>query len=410
MSMGWKNTGMRVRSIDRANPALLGIFWFGIQAVWGAILGISLQSRTSELAPGHALVSYGFIAACGAAIAAITQLAVGAWSDRRVGSSGRRIEFYVAGAVVAACALVMFYRAPSFIWLLASFGLLQFGMNIAIGPYQAIIPDFVERRRVGGASAWMAALQSAGNAAGALAAARISSAPLLGGILALTVLATCVVTALHALKLRVRVLETAALTRRGGRAFLDLFVSRALVYVGFYTLLGYLYFYLRAMPGAGDSSARAGAGVLIFLFTALGVGGAVLAGRPSDRTDKRLVATAGTAAVIAALLIFASFPSVAATYLATVIAGVGWGVFLVADWALGCRVVRSDARARAMAIWNLAVVGPQIAAPALATLVLGLLGLLASPLAARAAFVLAALEVAGGSAWLWYLPASVARD
>ena len=41
------------------SPFRLALFWLGIQAVWGALLGISLQSRTIELAPTNALIAYG---------------------------------------------------------------------------------------------------------------------------------------------------------------------------------------------------------------------------------------------------------------------------------------------------------------------------------------------------------------
>jgi hypothetical protein len=59
-----------------------------------------------------------------------------------------------------------------------------------------------------------------------------------------------------------------------------------------------------------------------------------------------------------------------------------------------------------MGIWNLALLIPQIAAPFLATAVLSSLHLLQQSSAPRIAFVLAAIEVLGGVAWIWRLPAS----
>ena len=76
------------------NPLRLGLFWLGIQAVWGALLGISLQSRTIELVSGGgALVAYGRLATIGAVVAASVQIAVGPWSDARRARRSRRIEF-----------------------------------------------------------------------------------------------------------------------------------------------------------------------------------------------------------------------------------------------------------------------------------------------------------------------------
>ena len=88
---------------------------------------------------------------------------------------------------------------------------------------------------------------------------------------------------------------------------------------------------------------------------------------------------------------------------ATLVAGLGWGVFLVADWAIACRVLPAGAMASAMGVWNLAIVLPQIAAPAFTTAVLQHLGLTGGGLAPRVAFGLALGETLIGIAWLWRL-------
>ena len=143
------------------SPARLALFWLGIQAVWGALLGISLQARTIELTAGNALIAYGHLATAGAIVAAVVQIVVGPWSDARRRTGSRRLEFYGTGAIASALAIAWFYAARDFAGLTAAFLCLQAGMNVAIGPYQAIIPDVVTRARFGVASSWMAALQSA---------------------------------------------------------------------------------------------------------------------------------------------------------------------------------------------------------------------------------------------------------
>jgi MFS family permease len=389
-----------------ASPLRLALFWFGIQAVWGALLGISLQARTIELAAGSAVLAYGRLATAGAVMAAIAQIAVGVFADFRRRKGSRRLEFYTTGAVGGALALVWFYEAGTFASLTLAFVVLQAVMNVAIGPYQAIIPDFVESRRVGSASSWMAALQSAGNAAGALAASFINNARLLGASLGALLLVTCAITSKHARELPLREPPKEPTPLRVTRPFVDLFISRALVYVGFYTLLGYLLFYVQATLGAASlSNARLFTGILIVSFTIVGAVGAALAARPSDRLDKRLVATLGAAGFILALAIFIGAHATAAVVVATVVAGIGWGVFLVADWAIACRVLPAGAMASAMGIWNLAIVLPQIIAPALTTFVLGRTGAVGGA-APRLAFALAFAETLLGIAWLWRLSRS----
>src|ERR1700729_2146188 len=315
------------------NPFQLALFWLGIQAVWGALLGISLQSRTIELSPDNALIVYGRLATVGAIVAGIVQVVVGFRSDARRREGSRRIEFYAIGALAGPVSLALFYDAATIVSLTIAYVAIQASLNVAIGPYQAIIPDFVERLRVGAASSWMAALQGAGNAIGALAASFIANAKLLGAALGALLLVTCALTSSHARELPLR--DAPALRAgelRVTRPFVDLFVSRALIYVGFYTLLGYLLFYVeKVLHAASLGAARQQTGILIVTFTLVGAVGAALAARPSDRLDKRLVATAGAAAFIVALAVFIESHTLVWAGVATGVAGLGWGAFLVAD-------------------------------------------------------------------------------
>lgn len=389
-----------------ASPFRLALFWFGIQAVWGALLGISLQARTSEFSPANAQVTTNELATGGAAVAAIVQILVGLWADSRRRQRSRRIEFYLFGALGGTAALLGFYGAGNLAALAVAFVALQATLNVAIGPYQAIIPDFVGPKRFGIASSWMAALQSAGNAMGALCASFIANARVLGAALSALLLATCALTATHIRRLPLFESPESQERLRITRPFVDLFISRALVYVGFYTLLFNLFFYVRNVLGAPTIAGGSRlTGILILCFTVVGTFGAAVASRPSDRVDKRLVATLGAVAFIAALAIFIVAHGTATVVVATVIAGIGWGIFLVADWAIACRVLPSGAMASAMGIWNLAIVVPQIVAPALTTFVLSRTAAVGSA-GPRIAFTMALIETLVGIAWLWRLSRS----
>jgi len=371
--------------------------------VWGALLGVSLQARAIELAPTRSLTAYGTLAIAGASVAAFTQILAGLLSDRRRRRGSRRIEFYAAGAIVGAAALVWFYSASTFTQLVAATIVLQVAMNIAIGPYQAAIPDFIEERRFGSASSWMAGLQSLGNAAGAVVAGFIADARAVAAILCGALLAGCAVTSLHVRRLQPGPHETTAVWI--SREFGNLFISRALVYVGFYTLLGYLLFYVSDLPGMHGAEIKRFAGFLLLLFTVAGAAGAWLGSAPARGMDRRTLATIGGSVFIASLLIFLAITGAIAVPAATLAAGASWGVFLTADWSLGCRFLPRSALATAMAFWNLALLLPQILAPLIATAAIGGLHQLHTGRGPKVAFLVAALEVACGIAWLWRLPA-----
>ncbi|HZZ01208.1 MAG TPA: MFS transporter [Candidatus Baltobacteraceae bacterium] len=388
------------------SPAKLAAFWLGAQALWGALLGVSLQSRSIELAPATAIVSYSYLAAIGAVVAAIVQIAVGPLSDWRRRHGSKRIEFYAVGTIGGAIALIAFYDATNFATLTAALIALQATLNIAAGPYQAIIPDTIPRDKLGIASSWMSGLQSLGNAIGAVFATVITNGRILGATLAAFLVACAGVTVAHVRGLHLQAPPPSE-PFRVTRAFVDLFISRALVYVGFYTLVGYLLFYVTGVLGIpAGAAAQQQTGIFILAFTVLAAIGAGVAAKPTDRMDKRLVATIGCAGTIAALMLFVASHNTVLAAFATAVAGLGWGVFLVADWAIACRILPPGALASTMGIWNVAVAGPQIVAPLLTAAVLQRLGLAAATagsLGPRVAFGLALGETLLGIAWLWRL-------
>lgn len=399
------NSGTRAIAGKPVAPRLAA-YWFGIQLIWGAVLGISLQARCIELAGANSLVTFGEISTFGALAAAIVQLIVGPWSDALRRRGNNRSAFYLCGALAGAVAITGFYAASSVAGLLGTFIALQIALNVAIGPYQAILPDTIDSGRLGGASAWMAAMQSGGNAAGAILATLLGNRLQLGVTTAVALLVSCAVTVTH---LRAVPLRALAAERKLvlSRTLVDLFISRAFMYVGFYTLLGYFFFYVRdALPPHAGIDAVTASGIGILLFTVVGAGGAALAAKPADRIDERLVVTIGGGIVALAILALAASHAFAFIFVAIVIAGVGWGIFLCADWAFACRLLPPGALATTMGIWNLAVVGPQMLAPFITTLVIVRVHAIATSIGPHVAFALAGAEMLVAVAWIWRLPSS----
>jgi MFS family permease len=386
------------------NPALLAVLWFGIQLAWGAVLGISLQARSLQLASASALGFYGTVSTLGAIAAAIVQLVVGPFSDRMRREGDKRIAFYAVGASVAALALIAFYAAPSPVSFAIAFVVLQAAMNLAIGPYQAIIPDVVPPECIGVASGWMAAMQSAGNAVGALLATLLGNSIPLGVTIAALLLASCIITVTHLRRIALQPFANND-PLRITKPLVDLFISRALVYVGFYTLLGYFFFYVKnELPPHFALDATMASGICVLIFTLVGAIGAAFAAKPADRFDERIVVSVGGAIMAISIATLAAMHNLGLIPVAIALAGIGWGVFLCADWAFACRLLPPAALASTMAIWNIAVVGPQIIAPALTTLVLVKTGTLATSIGPRLAFVIACVEMLSGCAWIWRLP------
>lgn len=380
---------------NNRNFAALGALWFGLQMLWGALLGVELQTRIDRFAGGNALLTYAFVAATGAALAALVQLAAAVLSDAQLRKVGHRRGLYGLGIGITILGVIVFFAFDSLHGLIAGFLMLELGANIAIAPYQTVISEFVQTEHFGAASAWMAGLQSLGNAVGAISATLVSNPFLLSAGIAFALLVGGAVT------LRVvgqaQPIRAAPQLRSPTRDLALLFGSRALLYLGFYTLLGYTYFFVRdSLALSATQSTRAG-GIVVLLFTLAGMLGAWIAGRPSDRLDRRLPAVLGGGVVSLSLLMLAGLaqtPGIA--WCCASAAGVGWGGLLVADWAMASRVLPPSVRATAMATWNLAVIGPQMLAPLVATLLLANMHLTAG-LLPRWAIACAAFEVLVGS-------------
>jgi MFS family permease len=395
-------TPMRSSTPNQVSPARVTALWFGVQLIWGAVLGISLQARCVQLAGDASLATFGLISASGAFAAAMTQLVVGPLSDMLRRRGRGRSAFYAAGALLGAVWVVVFYASGNVQALLWSFVALQLSLNLVIGPYQAIIPDTMPSARYGVASAWLAGLGSAGNACGAVLASLLGNARALGAVLAAGLLASAAVTLAHLRRVPLRPLPPVA-PFAPTRTLIDLFVSRALVYLGFYTVLGYLYFFVASV--AADATRTTG--LCVLLFTVVGALGALVAARPADRSDERVVVTIGGGVVAISVMLLAVVHTALALAPAIGLAGVGWGIFLCADWAFACRLLPPAALATTMALWNLAVVGPQMVAPLVATVLLTRLGTLHSSAGPRDALVLAGAEMLMGAFWIWRLPASL---
>jgi len=394
----------------RPSLARLSAFNFGFQFVWGAVLALSLQTRASELGGASGVRDYATIASIGAAIGAVVQVVAGRLADRRRARVGHRREFITYGTALAVPALLWFYLAPTFPQLVASFALLEIALNVATGPYAAVIPDFVPVARRGIASSFMSAFQSLGNAAGLVLVVVVTATRHGGGDLPIGAalgagLALCAaVTLAHTRGLAGEPAASAGGPVRLGGPLGALLLSRGTINVGFYTLLGFLLFFVRDALGVHGAATQTQTGLIFLTFTLLAVGGAALAAGPSDRYDKRLVISLSVGVVALALGGLAVAQTLPVAYLAAGLAGAAWGAFVTADWALAAVVLPPGAMATAMGIWNVGTAVPQIVAPLLTTPLVLRLDAVHPGLGTRAAIVLSLVEFVIGGALIWRLP------
>lgn len=228
----------------------------------------------------------------------------------------------------------------------------------------------------------------------------IADLRVVAAVLVAMLLGSYAITARHIARLRPHPVRSVRV--RIDAPFRTLLASRGAINLGFYTLLGFLFFYVKQSLNVSD--VRTQTALLFLTFTLCGVAGALIAARPADRFDKRGVVIVANGLVAIALITLALTGSLGVAYFAAAVAGTAWGAYFTADWALACTLLPRNAMGAAMGVWNVASAAPQIVAPLLAAPLVEKFNARSAGSGPRAAIVLAIVEFTIGALWLYRLP------
>jgi Na+/melibiose symporter-like transporter len=272
---------------------------------------------------------------------------------------------------------VAFGAVGNFPLLMISFFGIQLFLNIANGPYQALLPDTVEPERNGIASAYMGGALLLGQLFGALAllaySLKLLTLPaVLGGILMLLVIGAIVTwkavpDAPAPLEERLpfsRAMATLTDLRvKENPDFFQLLYSRFFVNLSYSTVVAFLFYYLQDAIGLGEEGAGSFQPILILMATVAGLVGTILAGKALHKLTKKTVVYIASAVIGLAALIFAFTGSKEMVLVLGFLFGAGWGAFQAVDWALAVNLLPKGGAARYMAVWHVCMTVPQIIAP-----------------------------------------------
>ena len=362
---------------------LLSLYWLPVSLFWGAMLGQILPARVLTFAgAAHSGTALGIINLCGAGVGLVIQIVIGPVSDACASRWGRRRPFLLGGTTLAVGALLMFGLAGSFAGLVVAFVGIQLFLNIATGPYQALLPDLVPLNRQGAASGYTGMMQLLGDAGGPIVAGLLlagAKTPALqahavfslmeyvsAGLLAFMLLTVWLVPDAPALPqdrrpLSASLRETYALHIPQNPDFYKLLVSRAVYNLGFYTALGFLMYYVRFALHTGKDYSKP-----LVLLQEIAIGGALLgtlpAGMLADKIGKKKVIYASSLFSVIAGAAFAFAPDVAFATRMAFIFGIGFGMFRAVDWAFACNLLPPSGGAKFMGIWSLSTMVPQLLA------------------------------------------------
>ena len=380
-------SGRPVALLPLRQLGLISVYWFGINAIWGAYEGFG--QKQLELIVGRDSVGsvMGPLELAGGLVAIFTVPTVGSLSDYTTSRFGKRKGYIISGAtfdLLFIVGLSLLAMAQPTGWdgqalgssqTLACYALLFLGLqissNVAQGPYQGLVPDLVAEPQVGLASGLVGVMRTVGVVTGfaiMAAGARVEA----WGLAFLSVGVMEVILAILTFLFVddgppgsprnsrswgsiLRETWDPAILRE--RSFIRMTLVRLLFLMGTGTFVNISLLYLERVFGVTDPDERS-----MLWMAALGLAlvgtvvAAMVGARLSDRTGRKPVAwaAAAIAAVGIALLAMAPGDLPVVGLLGALFLGAGSGAYLAVDWALMTEIIPLAASGRYMGIANIA--------------------------------------------------------
>ncbi len=366
-----------VTPFRRLDYVKITIFGFALTALWQSLHTITLPVRLLDFVPeAQKNTSLGLLTLSGLLLAMFVQPLAGAISDRSRFKWGRRRPFILVGGLIAVFLIPGFGYAGSYAAVFAVYCLLQLFINIAQGPYQAFIPEFVPEDKRGRASGVKGILEIIGGISlvyfSSIFMDRYSAGGdrlylwLVLGILMVVVFGTVVATFFLVRESRAVVdrpraplLETVYCTFRkdiwSNRGFVWFLLSRLLVFMAFTTIQQFALYFLKDVIGVADPAGAT------FRFAVVSVAGMLIvvwpAGYLSDRIGRKLLtAVAGVLGAVG-ITVIALSPEYGSVLWAAGIIGVSMGIFNSSNWALATDFAPKGEEARYLGVANMATAG-----------------------------------------------------
>ncbi|MFD9302003.1 MFS transporter [Streptomyces sp. NPDC060048] len=362
-----------------------------MMAVYMGVGSVLLPTQIAAIAGDDKVAVLGLIGGISAIFATAFNPIAGALSDR----SGRRNPWVLGGALASLGGLALLGSVSTALLVGIGWCLVQATMNVYQAAVTAIVPDRVPAARRGTASALVGLGLPIGGTVGVLIASQtadhlrtgylVFGAVLAGAALLLTTFCRDVprsepapgTSAPDAPAAPKGAQVKAFLSALGNHDFRWAFIGRALMVLGYFSVVGYQLYILDdhiALP-EGLTPPAAMAVLTPVSMVAMAVS-TVLGGLLSDRWNRRKVFV-GVSAALAGLVMVV--PVVSPTWTGMLVFsalnGLAFGCFMAVDTALVTLVLpRAEDAARDMGVLNIANAGPQIIAPFVASAVVTALG------------------------------------
>jgi MFS family permease len=366
------------------------VLWLALISigVWSGFFGpiqVLLAQQAEAIDPAHKETSLALVLFGGALVSTVLNPVWGAFSDRTVLRIGRRLPWVLGGLVGAVVAMLVLSQAQSILVMALGWALAQGALNAMLAAITATVPDQVPSRQRGAVGGWLAIAQTVGVVAGS----GIADAT---GSIAAGYLATAAVLVVLSLPYCFdsrdiplspedrepfdlgRFVRSFWVSPRQHPDFAWAWITRFLMNLGNALVILYLLYYLQERIDLTDDEAEHGVLLLTAAYGLCTVLTAVVGGIWSDRLGRRKVFVIASGLVAAAALLLLAFVTTwVGAFAGAVVLGIGFGIYTAVDFAMITQVLPSAGdRAKDLGVINIANALPQVLAPGVAAIVLGI--------------------------------------
>lgn len=351
-------------------------FWLAVNLLWGALLIVVVPAQIRSIDPANWGETTGHLVGFAALCAVVIPLVVGPLSDRCMSRWGRRRPYIAVGVAINVIGLAILWAAGIHLNLalyFVGYVIVQIGNNIATGAYSGVIPDIVPEGQKGEASGWMGAMSQLGTVIGVVSSGVLMNAnkPTAAfAIMAVSLVLFAGIT-LIGVRERPRTDRPETMTALGfvKRLWIDprkhpdfawVWITRALVVMGIWTVQMFMQPYLISIAGVPEERAEIAAALVLTISLICATVTGLLGGKLSDRVGRKKVVYVANSAAAVTFIAFLVYPSLAYAAVISAFFGLAYGAYYSVDWALACDVLpnKEDA-AKDMAVWHIAMTLPQ---------------------------------------------------
>ncbi|NMM93824.1 MFS transporter [Bifidobacterium oedipodis] len=357
-----------------------GFIFFCIVFMMSGTIGstVLLPARFNTLGIGQGETILGTMNSVGIIFALIANVVFGALSDASRSRFGKRTPWIIIGGPIAGIGFYLTSISVTLPTIVASWSLLQIGLNCMLAPCVAILSDRVPQKYRGTMSAFYGAGQIVGQSLGTIIGSAFINAPTTGFMIGTICWFLCGLGTVALIPRELPAkndsaqkfnLKQVVLQFRppikGASDFYKALVGRLMLIFGYNMIVGYQLYVCMRYIGQDDATAAATVSTMAVITMVVSLAVSLISGPISDKIGKRKVPVFISSAIIAVgIAVPWLWPTQTAMFIYAAVMGLGYGIYMAVDQALNVDVLpNSDEAGKDLGILNLANTLGQVIAP-----------------------------------------------